>query len=188
MGFNYQNYVKMFTGEKRYTFAKPDAVAAQGGSARTEYRNGLEALSKGLIGAFDANGDGKWDSTEFAAKECDVATRLKNPQYMEVEKLTQEEQAKFAQLKAELQAQAKDGNDLSFKAMDVNADGILDYKEVANEFGLADGNDRDGQNGTLDATGFDRIWSKDPGTVSAALKQNYTDMNIANLGEPGDIK
>ena len=61
-------------------------------------------------------------------------------------------------------------------------------REIANEISLMDVNDKSGQNGTLDRSGHDRLYTKSPEILKKELKINYDTMNLKNLGEPGDIK
>ena len=178
--FNYSNYSDSLVSNGSYRFAPEDAN-------RDEYRYGLDKTAKGLISTFDVDGDGQMSEDEFIHKE-----KLENDEQtaiFEQEKpnLTSEQIKKFEKELKYDEARTKG----QFNAMDVNGDGKLDNKEIANALLLADANDSEDleTDGTLGVDGLAKIFSpkKTPEKLKEALRQNYTDQNMAKLGESGDI-
>lgn len=190
MGNSYGDYADYSVGKKpTYTFAKPDEAAASTGNpraARNEYRKGLLGLSRAIVNPFDLDKDNKLSFSEFGTKEADTTLRyLLAQQGRDISMLTDSQKRQYLATLKTLQA---DDIKKGFGVLDINEDGFVDDKEIANEISLMDVNDKSGQNGTLDRSGHDRLYTKSPEILKKELKINYDTMNLKNLGEPGDIK
>ena len=193
MEFNYKLFNGIFAGSGKYTFANPEKVAAENPNnaqaARNEYRLNLARTAKGLIRFFDADGDGKLNLDEFSMKEADCVARVQyKAKGIETDSLDEKGRKEFESYRNTLKEMSAEGNKKSFEVLDLDGNGLIDYKEVASEISLAGRYDANGQDGTIEAIGYHSIYNdnKSPEQANAELKENYQEMNLQNLDEPQD--
>ena len=170
MLFNYSDFQ---SGAIRgFQFAK--------GCCRNEYRNGILNAAKARLFEQDLNKDGVLTFDEFVsaneyANQKNNVMNCQSPAGLC-------SYGDFVNTKqAKMRMQAED-----FKALDVNQDGVLDKRELANEINLMDrlGGKEDGK---VTQRGFNALWgNSDPRQISAMLRNNYLDFNAKNLGMPWD--
>ena len=151
------------------------------GINRNEYRQGVLNAAQARIFEQDLNKDGVLtfdefvSANEYANKKADAFNGRPASDLGENCRdyaLTQQ---------AKMRMQAED-----FKALDVNQDGVLDQRELANEISLMDllGGKKDG---VVSQKGLDNLWGrKNPAEIADLLRENYLRFNAKNLGMPWD--
>ncbi|MBQ7449858.1 hypothetical protein IJS77_00445, partial [bacterium] len=155
---------------------------ANNGCCRNEYRQGVLNAAQTRIFEQDLNKDGVLTLDEF----------INADNYA-----TQKQDAMNCQSSAQLagnygdyvksQAINQEGQIKAFQALDVNRDGVLDQRELANEISLMDalGDKNGSRDGVVSQRGYESLWcdpNKTPEQQAAMLRENYRNFNAANLG------
>ena len=174
--FNADAWIAYKTGQiPGYRFADPQAAVQRYPHAnrrsveRSEYRQGLMNTAQGSISLFDKNDDGKLSAREYYR-----------------------EQNYFHQFMTGMDVDRRKINK-EFKALDINGDGFIDYKERANELSYLDRTKDSGRkNGVIDQdASYNEGYLLDHnyGKLQRGLRNNYNRKNdpMGTLGEDGDI-
>ena len=170
--FNYSDFQAGLL--RKFQFARP-------GCGRNEYRQGVLNAAQARLFEQDLNRDGVLTFDEYVraneyvnqkrdAANCRTPIELSG-NYHDYTRMQQQKLHMYAQ---------------DFKALDVNQDGVLDKRELANEISLMDklGGRKDG---IVSQRGHERLWNNsDPRVIGAMLRDNYLKTNAKNLGMPWD--
>ena len=151
------------------------------GINRNEYRQGVLNAAQARLFEQDLNRDGVLtfdevvNSNEYAKRKSDAFNCQPSAELCG----SYQDYADTQQAKMRIRAE-------EFKALDVNQDGVLDQRELANEINLMDrlGGKEDG---IVSQNGFNKLWNNsDPKQIGAMLRDNYRYNNMKNLGMPWD--
>ena len=170
--FNYSDFQAGLL--RNFQFARP-------GCGRNEYRQGVINAAQARIFEQDLNRDGVLTFDEFvnaenyANQKEDAFKGQANPCLGNYQ-----DYVKNQRIQREMQIEA-------FKALDVNQDGVLDQRELANEISLMDklGGKKDG---IVSQKGFENLWRRPDSMdkIGAMLRDNYSRFNYKNIGMPWD--
>ena len=170
--FNYSDFQAGLL--KSFQFARP-------GCGRNEYRQGALNAARARIFEQDLNRDGVLTLDEFVnaenyANQKEDAFKCQSPVYMGSYQDYVANQIKQRTMQIE-----------AFKALDINQDGVLDQRELANEISLMDklGGRKDG---IVSQRGFENLWCRPDSMnqIGAMLRDNYSKFNYKNIGMPWD--
>ena len=170
--FNYSDFQAGLL--RSFQFARP-------GCGRNEYRQGALNAAQARLFEQDVNRDGVLTLDEFVnaenyANQKEDALKGQSPACMGNYQDYVANQYKQRTMQIE-----------AFKALDVNQDGVLDQRELANEISLMDklGGRKDG---IVSQRGFERLWCRPDSMrqIGAMLRDNYGKFNYKNIGMPWD--
>lgn len=173
MGFNYSDFTSGAISGFKF---------ARKGCDRNEYRQGILNAAQARLFEQDLNKDGVLTLDEYiSANEYSLQKQAAMYGTNTGEADGSYEDFVLTQ-QAKMQIQAED-----FRALDINGDGVLDQRELANEINLMDRYDGK-EDGTVSQKGFEKLWGSNDSArrIGRRLRNNYNNFNAKNLGMPWD--